>query len=241
MEQLNFQNKTKTDLAIEFIKKHEPPEGYFLGFSGGKDSIVLYDLTVKANVKFKAYYSLMPDPPELIKFIKTYNVKFLKPDFSFWAGVRTKFPPHRHGRWCCDYIKEKPSTKMPLTHRLLGIRAEESPSRKKHGKINYRTKTRINYHPIFDWLEWEVWEYIKENNLSYCSLYDEGFSRLGCIVCPMRSTRETQKYKERWPQYYRLFEKSVQIWWDTKGFHRQRIRGYAQLYSEFLDNWYHGK
>jgi len=28
-----------------------------LGFSGGKDSVVLYDLTQKAEVKFEAYYS----------------------------------------------------------------------------------------------------------------------------------------------------------------------------------------
>ena len=57
MQQLNFNNKTKTDLAIEFIRKHEPPEGYFLGDSGGKDSTVLRDLAVKSGVKFKTYYS----------------------------------------------------------------------------------------------------------------------------------------------------------------------------------------
>ena len=57
MKQLNLQGKTKEEEAIEFIRMHEPPEGYFLGFSGGKDSVVLYDLTQKAEVKFEAYYS----------------------------------------------------------------------------------------------------------------------------------------------------------------------------------------
>ena len=52
MQQLNFNNKTKTDLAIEFIQAHEPPEGYFLGDSGGKDSTVLRHLTIKSGVRY---------------------------------------------------------------------------------------------------------------------------------------------------------------------------------------------
>ena len=34
--------------AIQRLKQHEPPDGYYLGFSGGKDSIVIYDIAVKA-------------------------------------------------------------------------------------------------------------------------------------------------------------------------------------------------
>ena len=243
MQQINFNKKTKTDLAIEFIREYEPPEGYFLAYSGGKDSNVLHHLATDAGVKFKTYYSLMPDPPELIKFIKSrpFEINIIRPEFSFWNGVETWFPPHRNGRWCCHYIKEKPSTKIPLTHRLLGIRAEESNNRKKQAWINQHTKNRINYHPLFDWKEWEIWEYIKANNLPYCSLYDEGFSRLGCVVCPLRGYKEMLLYHKRWPQYFKLFEKAVGRWWDKKGFHRQRIRGYSYFLDEFLNNWYRGK
>lgn len=38
--------------------------------------------------------------------------------------------------------------------------------------------------PIIDWTGGEVWEYIKENNLPYCNLYDLGFHRIGCVLCP---------------------------------------------------------
>jgi len=243
MQQLNFNNKTKIEISIAFMQEHEPPEGYLLGYSGGKDSGVLRNIAIEAGVKFKTYYSLMPDPPELIKFIKTrpFEINIIRPEFTFWHGVETWFPPHRNGRWCCDYIKEKPSTKIPLTHRLLGIRAEEGPNRAKQGWINQRTKKRINYHPLFDWKEWEIWEYIEEYNLPYCSLYDEGFSRLGCVVCPLRGYKQMMQYKARWPQYYRLFEKSAYKWWERTGHHRQRVRGYAQLFDEFLDSWYRGK
>jgi len=241
MEQLNLLNdKTKTEISIEFIQEYEPEEGYFVGFSGGKDSQVLYKLTEMAGVKFTAYYTLMPDPPELIKFIRKHypGVKIIKADNNIYQQVETRFPPHRRARWCCDYIKEKPSTKIPLTHRLLGIRAEESPGRAKQGWINQRTRKRINYHPIFDWLEWEVWEFIDTYQLPYCSLYDEGFSRLGCVICPLRSTNERKKYKERFPAQHRLFEKACRKWWDKSGKQRQRGRGYINTFDEFLDNWY---
>ena len=241
-QQLHINGQTAEEESIEFLRQHEPPEGYFGGFSGGKDSIVLKHLAGQAGVKVHWYYTLMPDPPELIRFIRTHHrdVNIIKAPRNFYQQVETRFPPNRKNRWCCDYIKEKPSIKIPLTQRILGVRAEESPARRKKGIINIRTKKRINYHPIFDWLEWEVWEYIDRHNIPYCSLYDEGFSRLGCVPCPMRSTKELEKYRERWPQIFRLFEKSCYRWWETKGHHRQRVRGYAMLFDEYMERWYRG-
>ena len=55
MQQFDLNSKTKEEMSIEFIRKHEPDDGYFLGFSGGKDSIVLYHLAEHSEVKFKAY------------------------------------------------------------------------------------------------------------------------------------------------------------------------------------------
>jgi phosphoadenosine phosphosulfate reductase len=42
--------------AIGFLRAHEPSEGYFVGFSGGKDSIVTLELCRMAGVKHQAYY-----------------------------------------------------------------------------------------------------------------------------------------------------------------------------------------
>lgn len=61
--------------------------------------------------------------------------------------------------------------------------------------------TLIN--PIIDWTTDEVWEFIKEYKIPYCSLYDEGFERLGCIGCPMGHHQEEEF--ERWPKYKELY------------------------------------
>jgi len=105
MEQLNLiSGKTKEQIAIEFIQEHEPPEGYFLGFSGGKDSVVLYDLTEKAGVKFKAYYSATGiDAPEIVKLIKSKYplVIFLRPTHNlFWWMKYKGIAPTKFKRWC---------------------------------------------------------------------------------------------------------------------------------------------
>ena len=64
-------------------------------------------------------------------------------------------------------------------------------------------KTIVN--PIIDWEDDDVWEFIREYNLPYCSLYDEGFTRLGCIGCPMGNTKGQKKDFERFPQYKKLY------------------------------------
>ena len=73
--------------------------------------------------------------------------------------------------------------------------------------ICYRTrKTLIN--PIVDWTSDNVWEFIRRERVPYCSLYDEGWSRIGCICCPMGSTTQRLKEAERWPQYKRMYIKA---------------------------------
>lgn len=67
--------------------------------------------------------------------------------------------------------------------------------------------------PIVDWTTDEVWEFIKEYNVRYCCLYDEGWERLGCIGCPMATVAERKREFERYPKYkenyIRAFDKML--------------------------------
>lgn len=54
----------KIETSIKRLRSFEPPEGYFLAFSGGKDSQCIYHLAKMAGVKFDAHYNVTSvDPP----------------------------------------------------------------------------------------------------------------------------------------------------------------------------------
>ncbi|HET6456314.1 MAG TPA: phosphoadenosine phosphosulfate reductase, partial [Armatimonadota bacterium] len=64
-------DKSLVDVAVERIRTFEPPEGYWLAFSGGKDSVVLKALADISGVKYEPHYSVTGiDPPELVRFIR---------------------------------------------------------------------------------------------------------------------------------------------------------------------------
>lgn len=245
MQQLNMiTGQTKEEIAIEFLRKHEPHEGYFLGFSGGKDSVVLKELAIRSGVKFQSYYSATGiDAPEVVKFIKEHHpdVIFKHPKESFFALIPKKGYPNKWDRWCCDKIKKEQTKNIPLNKRLMGIRAEESMRRASRGIISKLGKWTI-YKPIFYWLEWEIWDFIELNHLPYCSLYDEGFHRLGCVVCPFISGKNLEKHKSRWPKHYLAFEKAMRkLLCEGKTKSITKIRESGITFEQFLSNWYHGK
>lgn len=227
----------KVQIAIERLRYFEPPEGYYLAFSGGKDSVVIYDLAVKAGVQFDAHYNITTaDPPELVKFIKQEypDVHRDRPKVNMWQLIlQYKGPPTRLMRFCCKHLKERGGEGRVC---VTGVRWAESSRRKNtRGMTEFMSgktlkdkiifndndearrmveqcvqKGKFVLNPIIDWEDDEVWEYIRQNNLKYCSLYDEGFKRLGCIMCPMGGTKNMEKGAKRWPRFYRLYLKTFE-------------------------------
>lgn len=237
--------------AIERLKAFEPPEGYYLAFSGGKDSVVCKALLDAAGVKYDATYRVTSvDPPELVRFIKGVHPDVIREvprdkngkPISMWNLIpRKAFPPTHLFRYCCAALKESGGDgRMTVT----GVRWAESVNRKKNqGMVTVmgkkaaeeiqsddfkttqrggvvltndnedsrrvieqcykRHKTTVN--PIIDWSDAEVWTFIRSNGIPYCSLYDEGFHRLGCIGCPLAPTREREQQFNRWPKYKQAY------------------------------------
>jgi phosphoadenosine phosphosulfate reductase len=202
-------------MALDMLREFEPEDGYYLAYSGGKDSTVLLDLARRSGVRFDAHYNLTTvDPPELVYFIRAQpDVIVESPEETMWdLIVRKRFPPTRYARYCCEVFKERGGQDRWV---LTGVRAAESARRSKRQQVESCMRGGIKryFHPIFHWSDSEVWEYIHSRKLPYCKLYDEGFKRLGCICCPMKGGKGQLRDAERWPkykaQYLRTFQKML--------------------------------
>ncbi len=203
----------KVHIAIERFKTFEPKEGYYLAFSGGKDSVVIYRLAEMSGAKFDAHYNLTTvDPPELVRFIrKQYPlVQVHRPDKTMWQLiVKLRMPPTRIVRYCCENLKERGGADRLV---VTGIRWEESAKRSKRRMVEpckkHSRKTYI--HPIIDWTAKEVWQFIHENNVPCSDLYNKGYRRIGCILCPMQTAWEKKRDMELFPKYATAYKHAFQ-------------------------------
>ena len=214
----------------------DPVDGFYNTFSGGKDSQCLYHLVKLSGVKAKTHMNLTSvDPPEVIRFVKTQypDVELIKPKMSIYDMAKKKhILPTMRVRWCCAEFKET-SGAGKVT--LIGIRREESARRAKRQEISTNIKgkrseetfdqwseheekmvtcvggkDKILVSPIIHWTERDVWEFLNSNCIPHCELYDQGYTRIGCICCPMSSLRQKRKEIERWPHVKRNWIKTIQ-------------------------------
>lgn len=213
----------KEEKAIERIKHFQNrTEGQknIVAFSGGKDSIVLKDLVKRAGIEVEFIYSPPSvDPPELIQYIKEYHQDvtmqpYLKDEdgneITMWTLIRKKLmPPTRMVRYCCDVLKERTGEDGDTVY--LGVRWSESSKRSKLPMVGFWKKKNV-IRPIIDWTDEEIWEYIHKYNLPYCELYDQGWTRLGCIGCPLTSNQklELEKYPVFKNNYEIAFERMIE-------------------------------
>lgn len=235
--------------AEKIAMNYDAENGFFLAFSGGKDSQALYHIAELAGVKFEAHMNLTSvDPPEVIRFVKQAYpevVDLIKPNKSIYQhAIEKQILPTMRVRWCCVEYKENAGAGRVT---LIGIRHQESSRRAKRNEVEIsnrkfsgtlegldeyrqelkakraRRKSQKNgvnitnadqeqtlgcisgkesllISPIIHWTEQDVWEFLNEViEAPHCSLYDEGWHRIGCIGCPMSSAKQKQIENIRYP------------------------------------------
>jgi phosphoadenosine phosphosulfate reductase len=238
----------KEKQSIELIRRGENlalsmnPEGYFVGFSGGKDSQVLLELVKRAGVKYKAYYSVTTnDPPKNVRFIREHypEVIFLHPRENFYKLIEKKGLPTRMFRYCCNILKEQHGAGQVV---LTGVRKEESIKRGRYNDVSVvstrkehadrtkkysidtieanehkciKGKDKIMVYPILRWTTEEVWQFIKENNIPTNPCYEDN-GRVGCMMCPFSNKREIEKYERQYPKMKKTILKASQKFLDKK-------------------------
>ena len=204
---------------------------FYVAFSGGKDSVVAFDLVQRAlphnqmKVLFGDTGMEFPDTYRVMDLIKEkceeLGIEYLRASSKLNTEQTWRLfgPPAVTNRWCCSVHKTSPQimllqeqtgnqgfTGMAFT----GIRGDESVSRSEYDDVNYGSKHRGQYscHPILEWNSAELFDYIYQENLILNEAYKKGNTRAGCLVCPMSSGKHEYLKAQCYPaEVDRLVEK----------------------------------
>lgn len=192
----SLENKIQKSLEIisDTLKKFGN-EDVAVAWTGGKDSTCLLHLirlhyngniplkifNIDTSVKFKEIYEFI----SILRKQWNLNVISLKhPD----AENIVKTAKNREE--CCKLLKidilKQAIKDYKIKALFTGIRWDEHPARANE-KFFSEQDDHVRINPILHFTRKDIWNYIINNNIPYCSLYDEGYTSLGCEPCTSKN------------------------------------------------------
>jgi len=159
---------------IDMLWKINPKFRVFTLDTGrlNQETYSLIDRTrTRCDMQVEVYY---PNTAAIEKMVREHGINF------FYESVANR-------RLCCNVRKVEPLMRAlsGLDAWITGLRREQSVTRTEvkkveideaHGKI-------VKVNPLADWSNEKVWNYVKKNNVPYNTLYDKGYTSIGCEPC----------------------------------------------------------
>jgi len=102
---------------------------------------------------------------------------------------------------CCRVRKIEPLRRALSGYKawICGLRREQSVTRNEIQTIEWDEANQIvKINPLADWTEAQVWEYIKNHEVPYNKLHDQGFPSIGCACCTRAVKRTEDVRAGRW-------------------------------------------
>lgn len=198
----SLENKIQKSLEIisDSMKKFRN-EDVVVAWTGGKDStsvlhlirlyyngnILLRIFNIDTSVKFKEIYEFI----NILRKQWNLNVIRLKhPDAE--NIVKTS----KNREECCKLLKidvlKQAIKNYKIKALFTGIRWDEHPARANE-KFFSEQDDHIRINPILHFTRKDIWNYIISNNIPYCSLYDEGYTSLGCEPCTSKNKADNER------------------------------------------------
>ncbi|MFX1440132.1 MAG: phosphoadenosine phosphosulfate reductase family protein [Promethearchaeota archaeon] len=222
--------------AISFIKR--TAEKYHLpvvvGFSGGKDSLATYLLVKKALNESPSLFFMDTglELPETVEYLNAFadrhhaTVVTKEAGEQFWESIETFGPPARDFRWCCKVLKLGPAA-MAISEEIggdtlsfMGQRKLESFQRSQEPRVsrNPWVSGQTSANPIQRWNALEVWLYIFREKEPFNPMYNKGYHRMGCYLCPASPLAEIESLRETHPDLYVRWKEKIGDWAEKLGY-----------------------
>ena len=164
--------------------------------------MVLLDLLMQVSPSTKVFY-LDTD----VLFEETYSlVEAAKAKYGIENLIRVRpaatleqqAQEHGEALWsrqpdlCCNIRKVQPLTQMlsTLDGWITGIRRDQTSARANAQAFEHDAKFGIvKVNPLILWTQEDVWQYIRDYEVPYNPLHDQGYPSIGCVHCtrPVKS------------------------------------------------------
>ena len=119
-----------------------------------------------------------------------------------------------------EYRQEQKAKRIRRKSREDGVNITNADEEQTLGCIHGKESLLIS--PIIYWTEQDVWEFLNDVvKVPHCSLYDEGWHRIGCIGCPMSSHKQKMLENERYPHVKRNWIKAIKAIRNGGGFQKR--------------------
>lgn len=246
--------------VIDLIKDYTSDfDNVFVDFSGGKYSLVLLHLALRALREVQVVYvDTTITLPECNEYVEKLSnewgfelIAIKREDTNFWEIVKKWGFPHARFRWCMKELKSIPlklfngSIGGNCLH-MTGTTMSESTMRKKVYSIrgayhfNYSNRS-YTLHPILAWNKEMVNEYISKHSLPVNSCYSVYGKEGNCYYCPYMKKKEY--YLKLAKVHPELFQNIVDAERDMKkgGAAIYLGRGEVLYLSELIQNSNHIK
>jgi phosphoadenosine phosphosulfate reductase len=120
-------------------------------------------------------------------------------------------PPDLRARWEANLWRDSDeccaSRKVETMHRALngtecwvsGVRRVDSKTRAESVRFGWDERfDRWKLNPVVDWTDEQVWDHIRENDVPYNPLHDQGYPSIGCMPCTTRPGEGEEARAGRW-------------------------------------------
>jgi phosphoadenosine phosphosulfate reductase len=117
-------------------------------------------------------------------------------------GVNLFYTSSDLRRHCCEVRKSRPLTRALHGYDawVTGVRRQQAATRMQTAVValdpEHKGLTKIA--PLAAWSKDQVWAYIREHELPYHALYDQGYTSIGCAPCTRATTAGEDERAGRW-------------------------------------------
>jgi len=216
--------------AIRFIRHHAGRASCVaVSFSGGKDSTVTMELARRAGYGNAFFVDTGMEFPETLGFVRSLGIENILHAKDFWREIEKNGPPHKDDRWCCERQKLAP-VKEWLKGKgecitVQGNRWYESFARSGLPPVarNPYYPLQVNISPIRNWRALEVFLYTWWRKIPQNPLYEMGFERVGCWMCPAMLGSEWERVRVIHPDLYETWMEFLVEWGRRKGMDKEAV------------------